>query len=305
MPPKVVKFKADTPGERLDVALVMNTDGLSRAQLQALIKDGQVTVDGQIAKPALKLRGGEIIRVTMPEAEADDRVSAQNIPLDVLYEDEVLAVINKPAGLVVHPGDGNADGTLVNALLARYPDVGQIPYDARRRGIVHRLDKETSGVILVARTAPVQRALMEQFSTRTVEKFYTAFVERTPKTLTGRIEAPIARDSNQRKRMAIVRAGKPAITEYTVKDTDFNGGQALLEVQIFTGRTHQIRVHLAFIGSPVVGDRVYGFRKQRVGLKRHWLHAARLTFDHPISGQRLTFEAPLPAELTDVLAKLR
>jgi 23S rRNA pseudouridine1911/1915/1917 synthase len=174
-----------------------------------------------------------------------------------------------------------------------------------RQGIVHRLDKETSGLIVIARNDVAQRRLAKQFQDRTVDKTYVALVERTPKTLTGRIEAPIGRDHQQRKRMAVVREGKPAITEYRVTDTEFREGQALVEVHILTGRTHQIRVHMAFIGSPVVGDTVYGFRKQRVSMKRHFLHAARLEFNHPTNGERLKFESPLPPVLKDTLEKLR
>lgn len=305
MEEQLVEFTADTAGERLDVALVMNTDGMSRGQLQALIHDGKVTVDGKPAKPSLKLKGGETIVVQMPAPLQDDRVTPQDIALNILYEDDHLAVIDKPAGLVVHPGDGNEQGTLVNAILARYPQIAQIPYDARRRGIVHRLDKDTSGLIVIAKNAPAQLKLAEQFAKRTVEKTYLALVERIPKTLTGRIEAPIARDPHQRKRMAVIRAGKPAITEYRVIDSEFREGQALLEVNLLTGRTHQIRVHLAFIGAPIVGDTVYGFRKQRLRIKRHFLHAAKLAFDHPVTGERLRFESPLPMALKNVLEQLK
>ncbi len=305
MEDQIIEFTVDTPGERLDVALVMNTDGMSRGQLQALIQEGKVSVNGKPAKPSLKLKGGEQVIIHMPAPPQDDRVAPQEIALTILYEDEQLAVIDKPAGLVVHPGDGNEQGTLVNALLARYPQIAQIPYDARRRGIVHRLDKDTSGLIVIAKNAPSQLKLTEQFAKRTVDKTYLALTERPPKTLTGRIDAPIARDPKQRKRMAVQRGGKRAITEYKVIDAEFPEGQALLEVNLLTGRTHQIRVHLAFIGAPIVGDTVYGFRKQRVKLKRHFLHAAKLAFDHPVTGERLQFESPLPEDLKVLLEKLR
>ncbi|MFN8372528.1 MAG: RluA family pseudouridine synthase [Anaerolineae bacterium] len=305
MPEELLEFTADTPGERLDVALVMNTDGLSRGQLQALIHDVRVMVDGKPAKPSLKLKGGETIVVHMPPPPQDDRVAPQELDLNIVYEDDALAVIDKPAGLVVHPGDGNEQGTLVNALLARYPQIAQIPYDARRRGIVHRLDKDTSGLLVIAKNAPAQLKLVEQFAARTVDKTYLALVERMPKTLTGRIEAPIARDPHQRKRMAVTRAGKPAITEYKVIDMDFPEGQALLEVNLLTGRTHQIRVHLAFIGAPIVGDIVYGFRKQRVKMNRQFLHAAKLAFNHPLTGERLRFESPLPDDLRKIMDGLK
>ncbi len=208
MEEQLLEFTADTPGERLDVALVMNTDGLSRGHLQTLIQEGKVLVNDKPAKPSLKLKGGERIVVQLPVAQQDDRVVAQDIPLTIIFEDEHLAVIDKPAGLVVHPGDGNEQGTLVNAILARYPQIAQIPYDARRRGIVHRLDKDTSGLIIIAKNSPAQLKLSSQFAKRTVTKTYIALVERVPKTMTGRIEAPIARDPKQRKRMAVARGGK-------------------------------------------------------------------------------------------------
>ncbi|NWF69025.1 MAG: RluA family pseudouridine synthase [Chloroflexi bacterium] len=300
-----IVFTADTPGERLDMALVMNTDGLSRGQLQVLIHAGKVTVNGKPAKPSLKLKGGEHIRVSLPPPAPDSAVAPEEIALKVVYEDDDLAVIDKPAGLVVHPGDGNERGTLVNALLARWPQIAQMPYDARRRGIVHRLDKDTSGLLVIAKNAPAQLALAQQFAQRQVEKSYLALVERPPKTPSGQISAPIGRDPAQRKRMAVVRGGKPALSAYRVLDAAFPGGQALLEVTLLTGRTHQIRVHLAFIGCPIVGDRVYGLRKPRLTLGRHFLHAARLAFDQPTSGQRLTFESPLPPELQTLLRALK
>lgn len=300
-----VVFTADTSGERLDIALVMNTDGLSRGQLQALIKEGKVTVNGTPAKASLKLRGGETVRVLMPPPQEDETVLPEDIWLNIVYEDDALAVINKPAGMIVHPGDHGETGTLVNALLAKYPQIAQMNYDPRRRGIVHRLDKDTSGLLMVAKTATVQRKLMEQFQARTVEKMYVAMLERAPKSLVGRIEAPIGRDSSQRKRMAVMREGRPAITEYRVVDNEFPEGQVLAEVNILTGRTHQIRVHMAFIGAPIVGDKVYGFRKQRVALQRHFLHAARLTFDHPVTEERMTFEAPLPGALERLIVALK
>lgn len=291
-------------GQRLDKVLVDHFPDLSRAQLQTYIKNGDITVNGEQVKPGVKLRGGEVIRVEIPET-VQTTMQPENIDLDVLYEDSELAVINKPAGLVVHPGTGVSSGTLVNALLSRYPEIGQMFGSERRQGIVHRLDKETSGLIVIARTKPALNRLMTQFQDRTVDKGYLALLERVPKTLTGRIEAPIARDPQQRKRMAAVRDGKPAITEFKVIESDFREGQALVEVKLLTGRTHQIRVHMALIGCPIVGDTIYGFRKQRLGLKRHFLHAAKLAFDHPKTGERMTFELPLPAGLQNVLEKLR
>jgi 23S rRNA pseudouridine1911/1915/1917 synthase len=212
-------------------------------------------------------------------------------------------VINKPAGLIVHPGSGNETGTLVNALLARYPQIIEMNYAPKRRGIVHRLDKDTSGLILVAKNSIAMTRLTAQFQHRTVEKTYIALLERMPKTSTGRIEVPIARDPVRRKKMAVSREGRPAVTEFTVVER-FNDGRVLVRVKPLTGRTHQIRVHMAFIGCPIVGDDLYGYRKQRL-LDRQFLHASRLCFDHPRTGERLCFEVPLPDDLEAVLSTLR
>ncbi|PJF24344.1 MAG: RluA family pseudouridine synthase, partial [Phototrophicales bacterium] len=226
---------------------------------------------GTAVKAGQKLKGGELIRVQLPDPPPDETVMPETIPLKVLYEDTSLAVIDKPAGLVVHPGAGNRSGTLVNALLARYPQLAEMPYDASRRGIVHRLDKDTSGLLVVALRSTALRQLTAQFQARTVEKVYLALVERVPRTSIGRIEAPIVRDPQRRTRMMVSRDGRPAVSEFTVVET-FKSGRALLRVRLLTGRTHQIRVHLAFIECPIVGDRVYGFRKP--GLSRQFLHAA-------------------------------
>jgi 23S rRNA pseudouridine1911/1915/1917 synthase len=293
------------PGERLDKAIVAQVgDALSRAQIQALIKAGQVTVNGAQVKAGVKLRGGETIRVTIPPKQ-EETIEPEAIPLNVIYEDDDLAVIDKPAGLIVHPGVANEKGTLVHAMLARWPEIAQMNIEEKRMGIVHRLDKDTSGLLVIAKNDAARRKLAAQFQERTVEKIYLALLERTPQTRTGRIEAPIGRDPQQRKRMAVIRAGRQAITEYAVIDDDFAGGQALVRMRLLTGRTHQIRVHMAFIGCPVVGDTVYGFRKQRIKLKRHFLHAAELAFDHPTTGERLHFKSPLPPGLQNVMEKLR
>lgn len=302
--PQQFQFTINVPGERLDKMLVTQLgDQLTRSQIQTLIKDGQVTVNGEPAKAGERLKGGEIITVNVPPPKVDPSVEPEDIPLDIVYEDVDFAVVNKPAGLVVHPGSGNETGTLVNAILARYPEVAQISHAPKRRGIVHRLDKDTSGLILVARNGVTMRRLMEQFQRRAVEKTYIALLERTPKTAVGRIEVPIARDSARRKQMTVARDGRPAISEFTVVER-FKDGKALVHVNLLTGRTHQIRVHMAFLGCPIVGDSLYGFRKQRL-MDRHFLHAARLCFDHPRTGERLCFEAPLPPALETLLAQLR
>lgn len=307
MDEQILEFQA-AAGQRLDKLIVDHVAeqaiDLSRARIQAIIKDGLVTVNGAVVKPGIKLRGGETIRVTIPPTPTIE-TQPEKIDLAVLYEDDDIAVIDKPAGLVVHPGTGNTSGTLVNALLSRYPKIAEMRNTDGRQGIVHRLDKDTSGLMIIALTDFARLRLVEQFQERRVKKIYLALLERTPKTTTGRITAPIGRDPYQRKRMAVSREGRPAITEYTVIDTNFREDQALVEVNLLTGRTHQIRVHMAFIGCPVVGDSVYGFRKQRVGMKRNFLHASKLGFEHPRTGEWLEFESPLPVGLRDLMSKLR
>lgn len=301
-----MQFTAAKSGERLDKIIMAHIgDRLSRAQLQALIEEGLVTVDGRQMKPGQKLKGGEHISLMIPLRTEPESVQPESIPLQVIYEDDDLAVIDKPAGMVVHPGDLNETGTLVSALLNRWPQIAAMNVEEKRAGIVHRLDKDTSGLIVIAKHDRARRKLADQFQSRTVEKVYTALLEKRPQTLSGRIDAPIGRDPKQRKRMAVLREGRPAVSEYTVIDDHFAGGYTLVKVRLLTGRTHQIRVHMAFIGCPIVGDRVYGFRKQRAGLKRQFLHASELAFDHPITGKRLRFEAPLPTDLQLVLTRLR
>jgi len=305
------EFTVEEKGERLDKLVHARLPRLSRVQVQTLIKEGHVSVNGiVVSRTGEKLKGGELVSVhvvlpkeTLPQAE--------DIPLTVYYEDDALAVIEKPAGLVVHPGAGNESGTLVNALLARYPELLAMAEDEDdaderdRVGIVHRLDKDTSGLMVIARTHEAHRLLAAQFQQRSVEKIYLALVERVPKSLQGMIDAPIGRDPRQRKRMAVQANGRPAQTQFEVIDQDFRDGQALVRLALFTGRTHQIRVHMAFIGSPVVNDSLYGFRKPRLALRRHFLHAAHLAFDHPHTGARMAFDSPLPQELVDALARAR
>lgn len=305
--PAPIQFSAPAGGERLDKLITSHLgDALTRSQVQALISDGHVTVNGQPAKPGWKLKGDEQIEVRLPpppDANAET-VAPEAIPLEVVFEDADLAVINKPAGLVVHPGTGNREHTLVNALLAGYPEIAAMRIAPQRRGIVHRLDKDTSGLLVIARNGKSLQRLMAQFQQRTVEKTYLALAAKAPRTPNGRIDLPITRNAAQRQRMMVSRDGRPAITEFHTLES-FADGSALLEVALLTGRTHQIRVHLAYIGAPLVGDTVYGFRKGKRGPGRQFLHAARLCFDHPRSGERLCFEAPLPPDLTTYLSALR
>ena len=307
MPEELLTFLVDEPNQRLDRFLLAHLAGYSRAQAQGLIRAGCVLVDGAARKTGYKLKGGERITVRIPQRE-ETSVEPEDIPLKIVYEDAHLAVIDKRAGMVVHPGHGNETGTLVNALLARYPELAAMmddPEAGERLGIVHRLDRGTSGLIVAARDKPTLLELMAQFQARTVDKVYLALLEKRPASNRGIVDAPIARDPRQRKRMAVRRDGKPAETEFEVLDDDFQGDRALVKLKLLTGRTHQIRAHMAFIGCPVVGDTVYGRRKQRVRMKRQFLHAHELAFDHPVSGERVKFVSELPVGLRSVMEKLR
>lgn len=302
-----MEFTVEKQGERLDKILVARLSDFSRQQVQTLIKEGAVTVDGTSAKAGHKMKGGERIVVNLPEEE-EYIIEPEDIPLNILYEDDDIAVIDKASGMVIHPGIGQEKSTLVHALLYRYPemiDMQDDPVAEGRMGIVHRLDKDTSGVVVIARNLKALRNMMAQFKERTTEKYYLALLERAPKTIEGRIDAPIGRDPKQRKRMGVVTGGKDAVTEFEIVDMSFRDGRALVKIRIETGRTHQIRVHMAFIGCPVVGDTVYGYNRQRLGLKRNFLHAAELSFDHPTTGERMTFNSELPVGLKNVMEKLR
>jgi 23S rRNA pseudouridine1911/1915/1917 synthase len=297
-----ITFAAEESGQRLDVVVARQLPDLSRAQVQRLIRTGAVTVGGRPSKPAYRAEAGDQIAVIVPE-ETETPALPEPIPLDVIYEDEHLLAVNKPAGMVVHPAAGHSSGTLVNALLAHCPqaaDVGGL----RRAGIVHRLDKDTSGLLLVAKDAETHSALQRQFKKRRVRKTYVALVEGSDVVPhEGVIEAPVGRDQRKRKQMTVSRTGRPAVTQYRVIEAfRYN---TLLEVRPHTGRTHQVRVHLAWMGYPLVGDRVYGRRKQRLLADRHFLHARELQFTHPATGDEVTLVAPLPRKLVAVLERLR
>jgi 23S rRNA pseudouridine1911/1915/1917 synthase len=298
---ETITFQIERGGERLDKAVVAQSPELSRAVVQRLVKDGQVTVNGQTSKPSHRVEAGDEVVVRIP-AKKPQPVVAEQIALDVIYEDNDVLLINKPAGMVVHPAHGHESGTLVNAVLGYHPqllDVG----GPERAGIVHRLDKDTSGLIIVAKSDAVRNALQRQFKQRRVKKTYLALVEGRPEPPQGVIDAPIGRDKRQRKRMAIVRSGRSAYTAYRVIET-FDA-HSLVELEPETGRTHQLRVHMAWMGCPVVGDRVYGRRKQHLLKHRHFLHARRLELTHPVSGESLSFVAPLPDNLARLVRRLR
>ncbi|MGD8397380.1 MAG: RluA family pseudouridine synthase [Anaerolineae bacterium] len=295
-------------GGRLDRYLAAQLTDLSRSAAQRLIADGQVTVNEEPVKASYKVQPGDQVVVTRPvEEEADLR--PEPIPLDLIYEDEHLLVVNKPAGMVVHPAPGHPGGTLVNALLAHCPELAQA--GGERPGIVHRLDRDTSGLILVAKRERVRRALQRQFKQREVYKAYLALLHGHLQPAWGRIEAPIARDPAHRQRMAVMRGGREAVTEYHVLETFAHrvgavaGDYCLARAEPHTGRTHQIRVHFASIDHPVVGDAVYGRRRARLPVSRQFLHAQMLRFLHPATGVRMQLEAPLADDLTGVLALLR
>ncbi len=297
MEPILLTVRAEEAARRLDHLLRENLPQFSRSRLQAWIKAGRVTVDGAPAKASLIVRGGERIEVS-PADLPPLKAAPEAAPVEVLYEDAAVIAVNKPAGVVVHAGAGRHRGTLVNRLVHRFEALSRVAGDLRP-GIVHRLDKDTSGVLLVARTDAAHRALAAQFAGRSVEKTYLALVHGKVRQDTGRITKPIARDPVRRTRMtAKLGSGREALTEYRVRQRFENF--TLLEVRIGTGRTHQIRVHLASIGHPVAGDRLYGAPQAR----RMFLHAWRIAFDSPASGQRVRLEAPLPPELEQWLAEL-
>lgn len=290
--------------ERLDKFLTERLPELSRSRVQGLIKDGFVRVDEKpVSKTGFAVTSGMSVSVTLPPPEPVDLIP-EEIPLDIVFENDDLILINKPAGMVVHPSAGHSAGTLVHAALAHAPEMEGVGGEIRP-GIVHRLDKDTSGLILVAKNDRAHQWLQDQFRLRKVNKVYLALVDGKPPTPEGRIEAAIARDPSHRKKMAVVpeNRGRAASTEYRTLESFPE--HTLIEAHPFTGRTHQIRLHLAFIGCPIAADLVYGHRKASVDLDRHFLHAARITLVLPGEKAPRTFEAPLPSDLENVLTELR
>jgi 23S rRNA pseudouridine1911/1915/1917 synthase len=302
---RVLNFYFDKKApERLDKFLVGLLQEFSRSRIQGLIADGLVDVNGHAAKKAGQtLESGSNVTVRIPPP-APTALIAENIPLDIVFENEDLIVVNKPAGMVVHPAAGHFSGTLVNAVLGYQPDIEGIGGE-ERPGVVHRLDKETSGLILLAKNERAHRWLQDQFRLRKVEKTYLALVDGKPPTPSGRVETCIGRDPSHRKQMAIVSEsrGREAISEYKTGESFAN--HTLLEFHPLTGRTHQIRLHCAFLGCPIVGDQVYGRKKLTVEINRHFLHAYRLKIILPGEKEPRLFEAPLPGELEQVLVSLR
>lgn len=303
---QMVHFQATQAAARLDQYLAQEFPTLSRSQLKKLIQAGKVLVANQRVKPNTAIEAGDWISLHLsgPQHEAP---TAETIPLDIIYEDTDLVVVNKPAGMVVHPGPGHGSGTLVNALLALYPDLAALRQTATdtsdRPGIVHRLDQDTSGLIVVARTAEALKSLQRQFKSRTVEKTYLALVSGNLPAPEGVIDVPLGRDPRHRQKIVPRTDGKPARTRYRVIESFLD--YSLLEIGLETGRTHQIRVHLAWLGCPIVGDTVYGRRRNSLDLTHQFLHAWRLQFEHPRTGQPVSWVAPLSANLEQVLAALR
>jgi 23S rRNA pseudouridine1911/1915/1917 synthase len=284
-------------GLRLDQALARLLPEESRSRLARLIGEGHVTVDGAPGSASRKVRSGEAVEVALAPRPMDDSHRPQDIALAVVHEDEDVLVIDKPPGLVVHPGSGNPAGTLLNALLHRVPEAAQLP----RAGIVHRLDKDTSGLMVVARNEAAQASLVRQLQARTVKRTYLALA-RGAVARDGTVDAPIGRHPVHRTRMAVVASGKPAVTHYRVLER--LPAHTLLQCDLETGRTHQIRVHLASIGHPLEGDPAYAGRAPR-RFGRQALHAWKLAFVHPRSGAAMRFEAPMPEDFRALLQELR
>lgn len=280
-------------GLRLDKFLTGRMPEFSRVRLQGFIREGRVLVNGLPARPSQTLDAADAVRLTLPDVVVPPTAEAQNIPLDILHEEAGFLVLNKPAGLVVHPGAGNADGTLVNALLFHCAGLSNIG-GVGRPGIVHRLDKETSGCLIIAKTDAAHRSISEQFAQRSVKKNYLALVGGTLRMPHGTIEAAIRRHAVHRQKMAVNERGRAALTKYRVIAS--SSGMSLLDCQPQTGRTHQIRVHLKHLGHPIVGDPLYG---RRGTSPRHFLHAWKISFHHPETGKTLKFLAPLPPDFPE------
>jgi len=292
------QYIADAPGVRLDSFVAASCPELSRTHARKLIDESFIKVNGKMAKASLKLNAGDSVQIIVPP-EPPLTLSPEAIPLDIIYEDDDLLVIDKPAGLTVHPAPGHPGHTLVNAVLAYLPDLATDD-NTLRPGIVHRLDKDTSGLILVAKNRVAQANLSAQFKSRTVNKSYLVLVRGKLTPENGVIEAAIGRDPKNRQRMAVVSRGREARTDYRV--VKYIGGCTLLEIHPETGRTHQIRVHLAAIGFPVMGDTTYGVKNPN--LSRQFLHASKLGFKLPSTGKSVEFESSLPPDLMQALDKI-
>ncbi|MDE6691128.1 MAG: RluA family pseudouridine synthase [Clostridia bacterium] len=300
------KFSAPADYSRADIALSERLEGYTRSAVKKLFDGGYVAVNGKIAKPSLAINVGDEIEATLPDP-VECVAHPEDIPIDIIYQDADVAVINKPQGLTVHAGNGNIDGTLVNALLFKLDNLSGVG-GVIRPGIVHRIDKNTSGLLVVAKNDKAHLNLAEQIAEKSCRRTYIALLEGNLKDDSGTVTTYIGRSQSDRTKMAVVQPekGKIAITDYTVLERAQLGSQqyTLCRFDLHTGRTHQIRVHAKHLNHPVVGDDVYGRKKREFNLNGQLLHAWRLEFTHPTSGERLTFTAPLPDYFTQVLKKL-
>ena len=296
-------FTAQGNYSRADLFLSENLTDYTRSALKKLFDGGFITINGKKSKASQSVNSGDILVATLPPA-VEYSAKPEDIPIEIVYEDECLAVVNKPQGMTVHMGNGNADGTLVNALLYKLDSLSGIN-GVIRPGIVHRIDKDTSGLLVVAKNDAAHINLSEQIANKTCRRTYLALLEGIVKEDSGNITTYIGRDPRDRVKMAVVppEKGKIAVTDFTVVNR-YEEGYTLCRFDLHTGRTHQIRVHAKYIGNPVVGDPVYGIKKQKFNLNGQLLHAAKLTFTHPITGKEMTFEAPLPEYFSQILSKL-
>ena len=302
MEPILLRASEESKNQRLDAFLASSLDGLTRSQATRLIESGEVAVEGRAVSKSYKLAGGEDIAVTLPEPEPVEAVP-QDIPLDVVYEDADVIVVNKPSGMVVHPAPGHPDGTLVNALLYHCAGTLSGIGGALRPGIVHRIDRDTSGLIIAAKNDAAHQYLSAQLADHTLARTYECIVVGALREDRGTVNAPIARHPTDRKRMAVVAGGREAVTHWEVIAR--YPGYTHVRCRLETGRTHQIRVHMAYIGHPILGDTVYGAKKEVPGLTGQCLHAVGLRFLHPRTHEVVELSCPLPDEFTRMLQKIR
>ena len=302
MEPILLRASEESKNQRLDAFLASSLDGLTRSQATRLIESGEVAVNGRAVSKSYKLAGGEDIAVTLPEPEPVEAVP-QDIPLDVVYEDADVIVVNKPSGMVVHPAPGHPDGTLVNALLYHCAGTLSGIGGALRPGIVHRIDRDTSGLIIAAKNNAAHQYLSAQLADHTLARTYECIVVGALREDRGTVDAPIARHPTDRKRMAVVAGGREAVTHWEVIAR--YPGYTHVRCRLETGRTHQIRVHMAYIGHPILGDTVYGAKKEVPGLTGQCLHAVGLRFLHPRTHEVVELSCPLPDEFTSMLQKIR
>ena len=302
MEPILLRASEENKNQRLDAFLASSLDGLTRSQATRLIESGEVAVNGRAVSKSYKLAGGEDIAVTLPEPEPVEAVP-QDIPLDVVYEDADVIVVNKPSGMVVHPAPGHPDGTLVNALLYHCAGTLSGVGGALRPGIVHRIDRDTSGLIIAAKNDAAHQYLSAQLADHTLARTYECIVVGALREDRGTVDAPIARHPTDRKRMAVVTGGREAVTHWEVIAR--YPGYTHVRCRLETGRTHQIRVHMAYIGHPILGDTVYGAKKEVPGLTGQCLHAVGLRFLHPRTHEVMELSCPLPEEFTRMLQKIR